>query len=189
MTIAKLGQRSTGATMIEVLVALLVFTVGLLGFAALQLSALQSSGDSGQRTQATWITQELAERMRANPEAAANTYAAAANCSNLPAQRCSDYYDPITGQKVNATSCTAAQMAAFDRWEAQCPYSATTAYSANAAAGSGRYNSRDFLSQSSGADPLTISVTGTQLSIITRWLSTAGKDSNANLSNAVQVQR
>ena len=42
-----------GSSLIEVLVTLLIFSVGLLGLAAMQLNALQGSADSGQRSQAT----------------------------------------------------------------------------------------------------------------------------------------
>ncbi|MDU9413337.1 type IV pilus modification protein PilV [Pseudomonas sp. zfem005] len=191
MQIANFTRQQLGASLIEVLIALVIFAVGLLGFAALQLNALQSSGDSSQRTQATWVVQELAERVRANPEAALASYASAPNCSNLPAQRCADYYDPISGAKVNATNCTAAQMAAFDRWEAQCPYSGNNTYLADATAREGRYNSRDFMAlAASGTPPLAVVASGTQLTITANWQSKAEKNSNGqNLSGSVQVQR
>ncbi len=191
MQIANFTRQQLGASLIEVLIALVIFAVGLLGFAALQLNALQSSGDSSQRTQATWIVQELAERVRANPEAALASYASAPNCSNLPAQRCADYYNPISGAKVNATDCTAAQMAAYDRWEAQCPYSGNSTYTANATAREGRYGSRDFLAQAaSGTPPLAVVASGTQLTITASWQSKAEKNSSGqNLSGSVQVQR
>src|SRR5690554_5364859 len=56
------GNRQAGFSMIEVLVTLLVFTVGLLGLAALQLNALQGTSDSAQRSQAAAVLQDLAER-------------------------------------------------------------------------------------------------------------------------------
>lgn len=184
-------SKQAGISLIEVLIALLIFAVGLLGFAALQLSALQSSGDSNQRTQATWVVQDLAERIRANQEAGTSDYTTVPNCSNLPAQRCSDYYDPISGAKVNGTNCTAAQMAAYDRWEAQCSYSGTTTYGANTTAASGRYTSRDFLGlAASGTQPLAVVASGTQLSITATWQSKASKNSAGdNLTSSAQVQR
>ena len=85
MSTAKFNQFCQGSSLIEVLITLLIFAVGLLGFAGLQLNALQSTADSSQRSQAVWISQELAERIRANPEASNAVYAAVAtNCAALP---------------------------------------------------------------------------------------------------------
>lgn len=58
------AQRGFG--MIEVMVAVLVLAVGVMGFAGLQTRAVRASGDSYYRTQAMAIAQDLAERMRAN---------------------------------------------------------------------------------------------------------------------------
>lgn len=196
MMTADMRSLQSGTSLIEALITLLVFTVGLLGFAALQLSALQSSSDSGFRTQATWVVQELAERMRANPDAAMTAYTTAVNCGDLPAQRCSDYFDPISGAKVNATNCTAPQMAAFDRWEAQCSYGASATYQANATARDGRYTSRDFLGPAAaGLAPLAISASGNVFTITANWQSKSTNNPNnssaaqQNLSGTVQVER
>lgn len=59
-----------GFTLIEVLVAVLIFAVGMLGLAGLQLNAHQSSNFSQIRTSATLATSSLVERMRANMAAA-----------------------------------------------------------------------------------------------------------------------
>lgn len=64
---AALGAaRQRGFGMIEVMVAVLVLAVGVMGFAGLQSRAVQASGDSYYRTQAMSIAQDLAERMRVN---------------------------------------------------------------------------------------------------------------------------
>ncbi|MDF2446180.1 MAG: pilus assembly protein [Moraxellaceae bacterium] len=55
-----------GFGLIEVLAAVLVLAVGVVGFGALQLRAVQTSGDSYYRTQAMSIAQDLAERARSN---------------------------------------------------------------------------------------------------------------------------
>ncbi|WP_067514439.1 type IV pilus modification protein PilV [Endozoicomonas ascidiicola] len=60
--------KSGGFTMIEVLVALLILSISLLGMAGLQLLSLQTSGSSLSRSQATILAYDLAERMRRNPE-------------------------------------------------------------------------------------------------------------------------
>ncbi|WP_339511542.1 type IV pilus modification protein PilV [Pseudomonas sp. RL_15y_Pfl2_60] len=193
MMTAEMRRFQNGTSLIEALVTLLIFTVGLLGFAALQLSALQSSSDSGFRTQATWVVQELAERMRANPDADVADYTAAVDCAALPPQRCSDYFDPVSGAKVNASNCSAAQMAAFDRWEAQCTYGATAAYAANANARDARYTSRDFLGPAAaGLAPLDIGANGNVFTITANWQSKSTNTSGAtpeNMSGTVQVER
>ncbi len=60
----KPGQR--GFSLIEVLVALLVMTIGLLGAAAIQLNALKYTDSSSMRTQASFIAYDMLDRIRAN---------------------------------------------------------------------------------------------------------------------------
>tara|TARA_R110000868_G_scaffold114868_1_gene307333 strand:+ start:406 stop:969 length:564 start_codon:yes stop_codon:yes gene_type:complete len=165
-------KNENGSSMIEVLVTLLIFTVGMLGLAALQLNALQGSNDSAQRSQTTWLLQDIAERIRANPEGTAAAYATAPNCAALPATRCADYYNPLTSAKVTAAQCSAAQMAAFDRWEAQCSYAALIAYNTINA----RFTSRDFISAPTAGANVSISNTGNVLTLQGFWL---GKADNA----------
>jgi type IV pilus assembly protein PilV len=64
-----LASPQQGVGMIEVLVALLVISIGMLGYAGLQLRALGSTEDAHFRTQATSIAQDLVERIAANPTA------------------------------------------------------------------------------------------------------------------------
>ena len=64
---ASSSRRSArGATLIEVLVAVVVLSIGLLGLAGLQLTSLQSNYSAYQRSQATWLAYDIADRMRAN---------------------------------------------------------------------------------------------------------------------------
>ncbi len=56
-----------GFTLLEVLIALVVFTVGLLGLLGLQMTSLKLSHDSLLRTNATLLAKDMADRMRANP--------------------------------------------------------------------------------------------------------------------------
>lgn len=61
-----------GATLIEVLVTLLVLSVGLLGMAGLQALSIKSNHSSYYRSQATFLAYDISERMRANRMAALN---------------------------------------------------------------------------------------------------------------------
>ena len=56
-------KRSLGFTLIEILVALVILSIGLLGIAALQLRSLQSSHASFERSIASLQARDLVERM------------------------------------------------------------------------------------------------------------------------------
>lgn len=58
-----------GFTLIEVLVTLVLISVGLLGVAALQLTTLRGNQDSYVRSQASVLAGDILDRMRANPVA------------------------------------------------------------------------------------------------------------------------
>ena len=60
-------QRGIG--MMEILVALLILAIGVLGFVALQYRALEASTESTYRVQAITIARDLAERIRVNRNA------------------------------------------------------------------------------------------------------------------------
>lgn len=56
-----LAKKSEGFTLIEVMIALVILAVGLLGLAALQLTAVKSNAFSSEMTYATMKAQEYAE--------------------------------------------------------------------------------------------------------------------------------
>jgi type IV pilus assembly protein PilV len=60
------GRGERGFTLIEALVALLVLSIGLLGLASLQLASLRSSHGAALRSQATMLSYDITDRMRAN---------------------------------------------------------------------------------------------------------------------------
>ncbi|WP_368561891.1 type IV pilus modification protein PilV [Pseudoxanthomonas sp. UTMC 1351] len=63
-------RRQRGAGLIEVLMAVLVMGIGLLGIAAMQATALRNNQSSLERTQATIQTYSILDAMRANRERA-----------------------------------------------------------------------------------------------------------------------
>ncbi len=65
--IAKRRSQS-GFSIIEVLVAMLVLAIGLLGLAALQAQGLRFNHDAYIRTQATHLASDIIDRMRTNRE-------------------------------------------------------------------------------------------------------------------------
>ena len=56
-----------GVSLIEVLMAVLIFTIGLIGLASLMMMAARSNHAACQRTQVTFLADGMADRMRANP--------------------------------------------------------------------------------------------------------------------------
>jgi len=77
-------QQATGFSLIEVLVAILVSAIGLLGVAALQTSALKNNQSALQRSQATTLAYSMMDAMRANRSAAIiGQYDLSKTCSSL----------------------------------------------------------------------------------------------------------
>ena len=75
MPAARRHHAQTGATLVEVLVAVLVLAIGMLGIAATQAVVLRNNMGSLQRSQATVQTYAILEAMRANVRSArANQY-------------------------------------------------------------------------------------------------------------------
>ena len=60
-------RTQSGFTLLEVLIALLVLSIGLLGLAALQTTGLRSNQMASMRTLATQFTYDITDRMRSNP--------------------------------------------------------------------------------------------------------------------------
>jgi type IV pilus assembly protein PilV len=69
----QLTGKQRGFTLLEVLIALLVLSIGLLGLAALQTVGLRSNQMASLRTLATQMTYDITDRMRANPDGLTTT--------------------------------------------------------------------------------------------------------------------
>ncbi|MFT3756867.1 MAG: type IV pilus modification protein PilV [Pseudoxanthomonas sp.] len=65
-------SRPSGFTLIEVMIAILVLGVGLLGFALMQTMSVRFAQSSNQRTQAVNLAYDLLDLMRSNRQFAAN---------------------------------------------------------------------------------------------------------------------
>jgi type IV pilus assembly protein PilV len=65
-------RRSGGFTLLEVMIALLVLSIGLLGIAALQGVGLRSSHGAYLTSQASLLAYDMADRIRANPRTPAD---------------------------------------------------------------------------------------------------------------------
>jgi len=103
-----------GFTLLEVLVALLVLAIGVVGGTAMQLAALRTRHESALLSQATQMAAGLAERMRANPlPGVANPYLSL-NYDALAEP------DPVPPQPLcyaPGAGCGGAELALFDLYE------------------------------------------------------------------------
>jgi type IV pilus assembly protein PilV len=66
------SQSARGFTLIEILVAVLVLSIGLLGLASLQANGLKNNYGAYARSQAIILANDMADRIRANPTAASS---------------------------------------------------------------------------------------------------------------------
>lgn len=93
-----------GMTLIEVLVAVLILTVGLLGAAAIQLNALKYTDSSRMTSQASFIAYDMMDRIRAN--SGADYTITPPTSGNLSVARDQDLFD-FTGNIASALGATA----------------------------------------------------------------------------------
>ena len=106
-----------GFSLIEVLVALLVLSIGLLGLAALQTTSLKYNTDSYTRTQATLLAYDIIDRMRSNLKGVdAGNY----NVTSSTAATKISSYNSCKGSAtgcgcdLSGANCSASNLALFD---------------------------------------------------------------------------
>ena len=92
-------QIQQGVTLIEAMIALLVISVGLLGIASLQITAMNQNSSSLNHSQAVWMAYNMSDRIRANISEF-NTYDGADTDASAP-------QDCITNNCTNAQMVTA----------------------------------------------------------------------------------
>ena len=115
------GARTAGFTLIEVLVAIVIASIGLLGVAAMQASTLKNAGGARYRSQAIVLGQDMADRLRANLEGMMASNRAVDTGYNRPRTSINDaaYATPVPA--CRSGGCTPAQMAEDDlaTWNAR----------------------------------------------------------------------
>lgn len=97
-------QRQAAFTLFEVLIAMLILSIGLLGLAGLQAAGMRNNNDAYMRSQASVLAYDMADRIRTN--------------------RAADYIAPLpNGTEVTAClsspGCTPGSMAQHDIFEWQ----------------------------------------------------------------------
>ncbi len=103
------GLKQKGVGLVEVLIALLVFSVGMLGVASLQVVASKSTFEAQQRQEAVYLANEILARMASSGMSLAQIKTAYSDDFNTDG--ISDY-----GTDCSAGVCTQAQMASWDKY-------------------------------------------------------------------------
>jgi type IV pilus assembly protein PilV len=101
-----------GYILIEALITVLIFAIGLLGVVGLQTVALSSSSISNMRTEATVLAMDMADRMRANLGAADGTPGAGYDGAAPVDNACRSIY--AAAVQGAPTACTPEELAADD---------------------------------------------------------------------------
>ena len=100
------ATRDAGFTLLEVLIALVVLSIGLLGLAALQSTGLRSTHGANLVSQSSILAYDMADRIRANPQVVASYVGYETDC-------------PEPAPALGANPDTAA-LAAFDLAQWSC---------------------------------------------------------------------
>ena len=102
-------KKKAGFTLIEVLIAMIILAVGLLGLAGLQATSLRNNKSAYNRSVATQMAYDIADRMRANytyaKKSTGNVYVTTTTPSTSAVENCTN------------STCTPAQMALNDLYE------------------------------------------------------------------------
>ncbi len=106
-------HRQQGFTLLEVMIAVLVFAIGMLTTASLQLTSKRANYESLQRTTASHLAFDMLERIRANT-GALNTYTGGAQLILGGGTRGAE---PAPDCDSVADACTSADVALHDLWQ------------------------------------------------------------------------
>ena len=100
-------RNQSGVGLIEVLISMLVISIGFLNIAGLQTAAKKSNFEAIQRTSATILARDIVEKMRANP-ISLNSYLSSSvggATLNQPGTTC-----------TLVAKCNSLQLATYDMW-------------------------------------------------------------------------
>jgi len=109
------APRLEGFSLVEVLVALLILSIGLLGLAALQTTSLKYNTGSYFRTQATYFVYDIVDRMRANSAEVTSGGGYDVPDASAASTAVSNYNScKSSGCACNTASCTSSNLASYD---------------------------------------------------------------------------
>ncbi|MBI3900243.1 MAG: type IV pilus modification protein PilV [Gammaproteobacteria bacterium] len=148
-----LRNYNTGTSLIEVLVSVLVLSIGLLGLAMMQVQGMQSNTDAYLRTQASIFAYEIIDRMRANPAAASSgSYTVAT--TTAATTKITSY----SGCSGNDGACNCADV------DVTCSTSNLALYDL------GKWYEEQARILPAASDKSTISKSGNEYTIVIRWM-------------------
>lgn len=98
-------HRARGFSLLEVLISMVVLSIGLLGLAGLQTMGLRNNHSAYLRSQATLLAYDIADRMRANRRTAIDDGSYSLTLNATPATPAKD---------CTTTTCAPAELAAYD---------------------------------------------------------------------------
>ncbi|MEM0909529.1 MAG: type IV pilus modification protein PilV [Pseudomonadota bacterium] len=128
-------KNQTGVSMMEVLITLLILSLGLLGVSSMQFVGSFNNKNALTRTQSVFVAQQMAERLRANKHVSqvADGYVAPndyfdqnnfnftnLNCAGSNDFNCYCLELPATVPDCISNDCTPSEFAKFDAHEMSC---------------------------------------------------------------------
>ena len=124
---SQLRIHHNGFTLIEVLIAVIILSIGLLGMAGIQIKGLRGTSSSTMRSQATILANDIAERMHVNTNgvfvegAASNEHYAEVDTSDITCGEDVPNFCSASPGNENVEPCiTPKEMAEFDIYEFAC---------------------------------------------------------------------
>ncbi len=149
-----------GFTLFEVLISVLVLSIGLLGVASMQILSLRSNSGAYLRSEATLRAYDIIDRIRANSTAAAGYATAMAAAPSAPAVNCA------------SAACSTTNLAAYDLAQWKCALGKWNANAVCAAYPQGK------LPQGDGS----VAINGNIYTVIVQWF-----DQTTNNNQQIQV--
>ncbi len=142
-----------GFTLMEVLVALAVLSIGLLGMAGMQLFSMKSSHNAYLQSQASYFAYDLIDKMRANP-AGLNNGTYDTTFTNIPGG--------FTNCQSTTATCSPDQLATFELTQWKCSLGS---FSANAPCTNAPLNMTSVLPNGDGE----VARNGNDVTVTVQW--------------------
>lgn len=112
-----------GLSLLEILIATVVLSAGLLGLAGMQIAALKTTHNSYQVQQATWLLHDLLERMRANRQGVVEgKYVLNTDTPTELLSTATYCANPAPSKNCLSSTCNGQELAAADLYRVICGY-------------------------------------------------------------------
>ena len=154
-------QRSQGFSLMEILVTVIVLSIGLLGLAGLQMTGMRDNHSAYLRTQAVTLANDIIDRMRANQDIA--------KAGNYDIDIGTAAATPVAGcTGTGADNCSASDMATLDvsQWKTKLS---------------------ELLPSGDGSVARTVSGSETMVTVTIQWDDSRGSDGSATTQFPVET--